>query len=216
MRRIVWMLGFTLVCASSGAASAAERINDAGRFVVSGERLFGVAWEKETASVGGMDESESVTGISLLSKQPEPNPFSLPRIAFDYFVANGLSLGGSVGYATLSASISGDMAADSDGPSLHTWLLSPRIGYAYMFNDDVGLWPRLGITYANQSVSGSAESGGHFVALSAEVPLAITPVPHTLITIAPTLDWAFSGSTGGASDVHAIGLGLHAGLGIWF
>jgi hypothetical protein len=93
-----------------------------------------------------------------------------------------------------------------------------------MFNDTVGIWPRLGITYVNQSLSASASVGGttvgadtsnHFVALSAEVPFTITPVPHALITIAPTLDWGFSGATGNA-DVTAISLGLHAGLGIWF
>jgi hypothetical protein len=217
------MLGFMLAATFQGTAGAAEKINDGGRFVVSAERLFGVAWVKETASVGGMDQSDSITSISLLTKQSEPNPFASPRIAFDYFVVDGLSLGGSVGYS--SVSVSGNDAAAGTG-GYHTWSLSPRIGYAYMFNDVVGLWPRLGITYVNQTVNvsatagattTSADVGSHFVALSAEVPLAITPVPHALITIAPTLDWGFSGSAGnGNADVTAIGLGLHAGLGLWF
>jgi hypothetical protein len=228
MRRLTCMgvLGFVLASSIAGTAAAADRMNDGGRFVVSGERLFGVAWVKETTSVGGMDQSESITSISLLTKQAEPNPFAAPRIAFDGFVVDGLSLGGSVGYSNFSISESG--ITSGDGPSYHAWLISPRIGYAYMFNDTVGLWPRLGITYVNQTVSASAtvagtnvsaDSSSHFVALSAEVPLAFTPVPHTLITIAPTLDWGFSGSTGagnGSADVTAIGLGLHAGLGIWF
>lgn len=228
MRRLACMgvLGFLFVSTLQGAAGAAERISDAGRFVVSGERLFGVAWVKETTSGGGRDQSESVTSISLLTKQTEANPFAAPRIAFDGFVVDGLSLGGSVGYSNFSISESGVISGD--GPSYHAWLVSPRIGYAYMFNDNVGLWPRLGVTYVNQTVSASAavaganvsaDSNSHFVALSAEVPLAFTPVPHALITIAPTLDWGFSGSTGAgnaSADVTAIGLGLHAGLGIWF
>jgi hypothetical protein len=226
MRRLAWIgaLGFGLVSSLAGTAAAADRLNDGGRFVVSGERLFGVGWVKETASSMGVDQSQSITSISFLMKATDVNPFAASRMAFDGFVVDGLSLGGSVGYSGFSTSTSG-VANTSGGPSIHSWSISPRIGYAYMFNDTVGLWPRLGITYVNQSVSTSVtvagmtvggDSTNDFIALSAEVPLAITPVPHTLITIAPTLDWAFTGSGPSNTDLTAIGLGLHAGLGIWF
>jgi hypothetical protein len=217
------MLGFALFSSVTGTAAAADKLNDAGRFVVSGERLFGVSWVKENETTAGMDQSESVTSISLLMKQTDVNPFPAPRIAFDTFVVAGLSLGGSIGYSGFSTSMSG---GTSGGPNIHSWSISPRVGYAYMFNDVVGLWPRLGITYVNESVSESVTVAGmtvggnstlDFVALSAEVPLAITPAPHTLITIAPTLDWAFTGSANsGNTDLSAIGIGLHAGLGLWF
>ncbi len=225
MRSSVWMgtLGLGLVLGTAGTAAAAERINEQGRFAVGAERLFGVAWTKETFKGSGADTSESATSISFLTKQTNATGVTAPRVAFDYFVIDGLSLGAAIGYATISIRQSTG-SSSMDGPTIGGWLLAPRVGYAYMFNDIVGLWPRAGITYTTLSADQTGVSTDS-VALSVEVPLVITPAPHAMILIAPTLDWGFAGSakvdnatTGvsGSVDETQLALGLHAGLGIWF
>jgi len=223
---VLGMLGFGIIAGSAATAAAAERLNEAGRFAVGAERLFGVAWSKESATVGGMDVSESDTSFSLFTKQVSASGLEAPRLAFDYFVIDGLSVGGAVGYASVATNTSSG-SSNTDGPTVHGWLLTPRVGYAYMFNDTIGLWPRAGITYTTLSLDESAANtsvSSHFVALSVEAPLVITPAPHAAILIAPTLDWGFTGSENatvmaagsGSIDETALSLGLHAGLAIWF
>ena len=117
------------------------------------------------------------------------------------------------------------MTLSGSDTTLRGWIVSPRVGYGYAFNDAVGLWPRLGFTYVGLSGSFpmNEDVKQHYFALSAEVPVVITPAPHTMLTIAPTVDWGFSGSASTnfagnttSVDTKAIALGLHAGLGLWF
>lgn len=227
MRPFTWtkVAGVLAVLGFAGTAGAAERFNESGSFALGAERLFGVSWDKQSADRNGVSASVSVTSVSVLGKQLSSDPFAGPRIAFDYFVTDGISLGGSVGYSSISTS--NDVSSSTAGVSLsgldntlRGWIVSPRVGYGYAFNDNVGIWPRLGFTYVGLSgSSGSTDLKQHFFALSAEVPLVFTPAPHTMLTIAPTVDWGFSGSTGTSGnsvDMTAIALGLHAGLGVWF
>ena len=225
MRPFTWtkVAGVLAILGFAGTAGAAERFNQSGSFALGAERLFGVSWDKQSFSNGGTSVSESDTSVSVLGKQLSIDPFAGPRVAFDYFVTDAISLGGSVGYSSIS--MSRDLNSSTAGltvtgadTTVHGWIVSPRVGYGYAFNDNVGLWPRLGFTYVGQSTS-SPDTKGHYFALSAEVPLVITPVPHAMLTIAPTVDWGFAGSQGSGSnsiDSTAIALGLHAGLGVWF
>ncbi len=228
MRPFLWtkVAGVLALMGFAGTAGAAERFNQSGSFAVGAERLFGVSWDKQSADFNGGSVSVSETSVSVLGKQVSSDPFAGPRIAFDYFVTDGISVGGSVGYSSISTS--GELNSSAAGASLsgadntlRGWIVSPRVGYGYAFNDNVGIWPRLGFTYVGMSISGNGNTDlkQHYFALSAEVPIVFTPVPHTMLTIAPTVDWGFSGSEGNSSnsvDSTAIALGLHAGLGVWF
>ena len=116
MRPIVWtkVAGGLAVLGLSGTAGAAERFNQAGSFTVGAERLFGISWDKEsTDNNNGGSASVSATSVSVLGKQLSSDPFASPRIAFDYFVTDGISLGGSVGYSSISSS--GDVSSSAPG-----------------------------------------------------------------------------------------------------
>jgi hypothetical protein len=116
-----------------------------------------------------------------------------------------------------------------------TFLIAPRVGYALMFSDMFGIWPRGGITFFSRKVSQqnfNAGTGGtteqtdsvNGFSLTVEVPFIISPVEHIGITIAPTLDFPITGSgsreeTGQPtvdSTVKTTDFGISAGLLTWF
>jgi hypothetical protein len=209
---------------------AEGRLNQQGRFSIGAERLFGVAYETTTIEQGGVKETSSETSISLLTK-PVSTPITAPRIAFDYFVIDGLSLGMGLGYSTVSldASVEGVPGAQvGGGTGIHAFVVAPRVGYAYMFNEHVGLWPRVGMTYSLISVdSDQANDTGvssHSLAVSGEVPLVITPVSHVAFLLAPTIDYGVSAAVEvtptnapkQSIDGNPLDIGLHAGLAVWF
>jgi hypothetical protein len=215
-------------------ARAEEQLPRAGNFAVGVERLFGVTYDKMTAEQGNSKATTSETSFSLFTK-PSAFPVSAPRVAFDYFVTDGLSLGAGLGYSTMSldtkaeanvAGISG--GTGTGGQGVHTFVIAPRVGYAYMFNEHVGLWPRVGVTYAWLSVDSDSSSSGSTsfdsLALSAELPLVLSPVPHVAFLLAPTIDYGVTGSVtvsrpnmpDQSVDVTPLDLGFHAGVALWF
>ena len=72
-------------------------------------------------------------------------PAIYPRTSFDYFVIDGLSLGGSVGFSTASVKVkSGGSSMEGD----HTAVtFAPRVGYAFGLSDTIWFWLRGGPTY---------------------------------------------------------------------
>jgi hypothetical protein len=212
-------------------AASAEELNEAGHFSVGVERLFGVGYTTATVSQNGVESTASETSISLLTK-PIASPVAAPRIAFDYFVTNGLSLGIGLGYSTMAidTKLSGNTGGISISPigaGIHTFLVAPRVGYAYMFNEHVGLWPRAGVTYtwASTDTEGSSDSvSQHSLAVSAEVPLVLSPVPHVAFLLAPTIDYGVSAGTTNHTanmpdrtiDYNPLDIGFHAGVALWF
>jgi hypothetical protein len=209
---------------------AEGRLNQQGRFSVGAERLFGVAYQTTTIEQGGVKETLSTTSVSLLTK-PNASPITAPRIAFDYFAIDGLSVGMGIGYSTISndATLEGVAGAQvGGGRGVHAFVVAPRVGYAYMFNEYVGLWPRLGMTYSLLSSNGDqandVEVSSHSLAVSGEVPLVFTPVSHVAFLLAPTIDYGVSAavdvtlpnSPQQSVDNSPLDIGLHAGLAVWF
>jgi hypothetical protein len=146
--------------------------------------------------------------------------FSTPRIGIDYFVAESVSVGGSVGFATTSWDDEG-----GDESSATTFLLALRAGYWIPLNTSFAFWPRGGLTIISSSQGDEDENdvSTTLPALSLEAPLMISLGP-AFLELAAALDVSLGGSgetrqagdVDGEFDVSVFELGLHAGLGIVF
>jgi hypothetical protein len=107
--------------------------------------------------------------------------YSAPRVAFDVFAIDGLSVGAAVGYASTSG---------SDGT--HLVLAHLRVGYAYMFTRAVGVWPRVGATFESIALK-DPEIDIVTFAVGGELPLVIVPAANTYLSVGPTLDAGLAG-----------------------
>lgn len=206
--RTIGML-VTMSVFGSGTALAQDaatgRFGQQGQFAISAERMFGVASTSFTVEqTGGGEQTDSATSFSLLSSQMGAffNAYVTPRIGLDYFVIDGLTLGAAFGVFSTSTSVTdkppGAGSTTQDGPTYTGVILAPRIGYAYMFSDMVGIWPRLGFTYVGVGSKDSGpqpdESGVHLSAITLEAPLIISPFEHMGFLVAPVADIGVGGS----------------------
>lgn len=221
-----------------GAAAQEETFGTQGRFIIAGERLVGYTVMKTERkwSVGNTDRTEKWTDtqFDLTMKGSVHDPFAAPRLAFDYFIIDGLSLGGSIGYASHTHEgkwTQGNQAGDDADESENGWLFAPRVGYCYMFSPVVGIWPRGGFTYWTFHAESDPPGGGptdeddaNGFNFSAEAMLAIAPVPHAAFLVGPTLDFPITGSGEFKRNNNSVdydkwkitSYGLQAGIGVWF
>jgi hypothetical protein len=232
------MFGAIVLCSAS-SAWAQERFGKAGQFAIAGERLFGFAHHSFTTTRdvpgGEVETTQSGTTINLLGQglgfPTLQSVLQTPRVGFDYFIIDGLSLGGSLMFSTTSAE---QEVEDADGDqresevTYNSFAIAPRIGYALMFNDTIGIWPRGGPTFIGGSIEDDDEdeTSISMFALSVEAPLVITPVPHAAFLVGPSLDFAFSGTQTVdpsepnqdevESDIKATEIGIQAGILVYF
>jgi hypothetical protein len=203
--------------AGAHAAEGAGPV-DRGTFVLSAEHLTGVVHD-DLKSDG---EKVGITTIALFGYQAT-TVFDMPRIAFDGFVIDGLSIGGSLAVFQASLDVSGE-----NSESYTDVLIAPRVGYAYLFSRSVGIWPRAGFSYWHRGFSDAAAST-HAFAFDADCPLVFFPAPRFAITVGPILDVTFGGSVttdtvnvggiGGVAtnqDISLLQLGLSAGVAGFF
>lgn len=182
---------FTGLPPSSGQL---DNIGNAGQLVISAERITGLSFNRDKTSFAGQDHTDTSTAIGLFSLLGTA-PSTFPRIGLDYFVVDSLSVG-----------ISGFYLHESAGPGGHVLLLNPRVGYAYAFDDTFSVWPRLGITYADEG------NDSHGLALTAEGMFGVSPVSHLVLFGGPFLDLGLSGKQG-PEDFKQTAFGLTFGLG---
>lgn len=227
--------GLALTLALSASTAMAAPFGQKGEFAFSADRLFGAFYAN--ADEEG-ENADSVTEIAFMGQSSFVplavggviNPYSMPKVGFDYFVIDGLTIGGSLVYASTSHTatrelpvVGGTVSNDTTGSA---FVLAPRVGYAYMFSDVVGIWPRGGFTYHHQSAeddgSGAKVSLDGF-ALSVDAPFVISPVEHFGFLVGPGLDLGLSGSAETSApntptvstDAKLTGFGLYAGLMGW-
>lgn len=238
MHRSVKMgcLAVTIGVLASPRAEAQEpdQFARANQFALSVERAFGFVHTIDTAEPSAdTTDTDTITNVNLLTN-PMGGFFSgytVVRIGFDFFVIDGLSIGAALGYFTASTSSETEfmgMTDESDGPTYSGFLVAPRIGYAYMFNPTVGIWPRGGITYAHRSISdpdSDDESSTNRLAVTLELPLVISPVPHVGFLLGPTFDIGISGSNNNENtapipdtevDAKTTDIGVQAGVVVYF
>jgi hypothetical protein len=165
----------------------------------SADRLFGITFsrqvDRDRCGPGRRDDCvNDWTGIGIGWRgRGAPTPFDVPRFAFDIFVIDSLSLGGSVSYVQYN-----DEDHNGDEVDYTDFLFSPRVGYVIMFTDKFGFWPRGGLTYHSGSVDPDGprnEQSEHGWAFTAEAMFVWTPVEHFGFGFGPTLDIDFAGRT---------------------
>jgi len=216
-------LGLGLSASWSGISSAQAESKDftQGTLAIGGERLMSFAHGSVTATSQGPIKVETTAKSDqvMILGQETAGPWALPRIGIDYFVIDRLSIGGTifVGYESRTQALAG-VSADASATDI---LFAPRVGYAIMFNDTIGVWPRGGFSYFHESVSpnGGRDSTAHFFSLNIEAPFMFFVSPGFAITAAPIFDLSI---TGGASvdtpagsvdtDLSYISFGAYGGL----
>lgn len=214
----------------------------AGQFSIGVDRLFGVSRDSETtttpAPLNGYESKSTIrsTNFSLLGiSQPGATRFNAPRLSADYFVIDGLSLGGSLGYFWASGHTKtsmGGVDAEADTGSESGYLVAARVGFAKMFNEMIGIWPRAALSYLHIGVKdpdGNDEPGGGYrAAVGLDVPLVLAPMPHFGFLLGPSLDYGFAGKNDVSStdvngnailtgyDVSSYNIALNAGMFVYF
>jgi hypothetical protein len=156
------------------ASSGPTGFGDGGQFVLSAENLFGFTYDHPSGGTSATTFSLFSNGFAGVAV----NPYDWPRVAFDYFVTKGISLGGAV---SLSRTTFGDN-------SVNAFQIAPRVGYATMVGPWLGVWPRVGVTYLYSA------SNEKFLALTVDALAAILVAPHLAITLGPTLDVGLTGN----------------------
>lgn len=128
MRRfqITWFAAAAVVGAVSLTQEAGAEPVPQGTFALSAERL---AASNFHFYPGGF------VWVNQFLGAPGQVPFDTPRVGFDYFVIDGLSVGGHLGLG---------FYIPSDGDSAAWVALMPRVGYALSLTDKLDVWPRLG------------------------------------------------------------------------
>jgi hypothetical protein len=216
-----YALGLSLIFALSTLGSRAHaQIGDKGTFVLGADRVLGYVSSKVTVDPEGpAGEIETKrNNLAVLQQGDVVSPYSNPRFAFDYFITNGLSLGGSIGYWSQSGEQ--DAGVQTDLPDQHMFTVAPRIGYGVMFGQVVGIWPRGGFTYftgeSNLDVGPFAvETDVNGFGLNLDLPFVIVPANHFAILAGPGVDFTASGKAEAANadyDVSIFDVGLHVGF----
>lgn len=192
------------------ALAAAQELGAKGDAVFSVDRVMGVTGTHVAGELGPVEYDDDFTSISFgWRSSPDSSPFDVPRLAFDYLFIDHLSIGGSLGYASVDADQSNDYSA---------FVISPRVGYAYAFGRVVGIWPRAGFTYHSLSVDDGFDEKGF--ALSLECPFTFSPATHFAFHVGPTFDVDMFGSRDPSpidkGDRTYRTFGVNAGLLGWF
>ena len=223
----VVFLGTLLVTASA----AADDFGEVGTFALSAERITSIHHSSVTTEAEGSDvkNTNSFTNIALFTgSDSDRTAYTFPRLAADYFVIDNLSVGAALGIIHSSENVEREemgTSQEEDGPSLSGWLFAPRVGYSFMFQDNIGIWPKAGITYVSSGTSSDAgETSGNALALSLGIPLVFVPVEHVAFSAGLDLDLGLSGSFESdpdmgdtlEADVKATDFGLNLGMTVFF
>lgn len=207
--------GMAALLVSSSAF--AQNFGSKGQLGISAERLFGFYHESQTTTFNNVDQKTTVDSFSLLTPTLGLGGgiYGSPRVAGDYFVIDHLSVGGAIGYSHVSDGTPGANGSTTS-VGIDSFLFAPRVGWAYMFNDMIGIWPRAGLSYVTLN---PGNISGHDLAFTAEVPFVFTVIPHVAFWAGPTLDLGISGSrsqTNGAvtnsADFNATNIGIQTGM----
>jgi len=186
-------LGFPLATSAQSltedtGSGPAHTFGHAGQLAISSDAALAIS---HTAP----SEGSGVTNVTLAP-------------AVDYFVIDGLSVGG---FVSLDYTTIGDWDATEFG-------IGPRVGYNIELSDLVSVWPKIGMSFrsvsqsrevaqGDQSVAISNDSSG--VALNLFAPIMFHPATHFFAGFGPFLDASLSG------DNKATSVGARLTLGGW-
>jgi len=181
----------------ASSSAFAETFGEKGQLAISAERMFGYVHNSSTVTFNGQDNTTKTDSFTLLSSTLAATggeagglAYSQPRVAGDYFIIDHLSLGAALGYSHISFSRPANANVDVE-TSGDSWTFAPRVGWSFLFTDNIGVWPRGGFTYRS---FGSGNNSGHVFALTLEAPFTFQFFPNVVFTAGPTLDLGLGGS----------------------
>ncbi|MBN1607371.1 MAG: hypothetical protein JW940_12105, partial [Polyangiaceae bacterium] len=133
-RSLGLLAGTAVALAAAGAQ--AHGFAGKGRAVVSVERITGVSYDSYEIDAEDSDRTTTVDSFSVGLLGVDAQGLGLiPRVAFDYFMGESVTVGlGGVylmrrGTTTVDEH-NGAPSEERDNPTLHTVLVNPRLGYA--------------------------------------------------------------------------------------
>jgi len=220
MQKLTSAVAVTAALLWSGAASA-QVFGNKGDAAFAAERLMGVHSDhvfQDGAVPGdrGLNYDVMTFGLGWFG-HAAATPFDLPRITFDYFIADHWSLGGALAYQSTNITVNNGAGGPGDIGDGSEFLFAPRVGYAHMFGRVVGIWPRAGLTYHSETVNGAGNVDGF--ALGLEAQFVFVPAQHFAILLGPSLDLDFTGNwkpdQGSQVDHGYRSIGLQVGLLGW-
>ncbi|HOT13029.1 MAG TPA: hypothetical protein PK710_24820 [Polyangiaceae bacterium] len=214
----------TLTCL--GTPALAQQFAEKGAMALSADHLFGVTSYKITLDpdipyTDDIDVKGTVFSL-LWGAQAGASPVVpaiYPRTSFDYFVIDGLSLGGSVGFSTASVKVkSGGSSMEGD----HTAVtFAPRVGYAFGLSDTIWFWLRGGPTYvsieADPEYSDVSEASA--LQFKAEGMFVFGISGGFGLEVGPALGLPLTGEFDAGrvdGDLSALHFGVYAGMVGWF
>ena len=203
MKRALTALVTTGILAASSAASAQD-FGRQGDVAFGIDRVFGLYFmevDQELRSGGDVEVDITEFGLGWGVPNHAITPFTIPRFAFDIFVIDQLSVGGTLAYASWS---------DDDDSDFSAFILHPRVGYFIPISRVFGFWPRGGFTYHNYG--DDADEDG--IALTVEGMFTVTPVPHFGFLFGPLLDLSISGERNNLDRKYRV-FGIAGGLFGW-
>jgi hypothetical protein len=209
----------TYTPAMPSRADDVDNIGNAGQFVFGVERVTGLFFDRDTlkyTSAAGVDNEATLktTTIGLFGMSSSrgqggmPAPSSLPRLALDFLPIDGLSVGGSLTYVNQSADLdvnAGGVESSTDAGTVSVFVVNPRAGYAFPFDETFGLWPRLGFAFASRTAdfSDTDPTTGQTTTteisqtnwqLTLDAMVVISPFTHFAAMIGPYVDIGLGGN----------------------
>jgi hypothetical protein len=238
----------------SGQAGAqdAKGFGEKGQLILSADRLFPL-FSYTSFSTTETDNNVTTTQtdkgssfVLLLGAEPGVSSIhTVPRVAVDFTVIKGLTVGGSVvlafglgGSSNTETNTGGQSVSRStDAPSRTIIGIGPRVGYILPLGDIIAIWPRGGFSFysVSEKQTTTQQNGGDVVdknsdtifSLDIDPQLAIVPIQHFFFHVGPLLNIPLSGSrshdhTAGATttttkiDLSIWHFGISTGIGGWF
>ena len=206
-----------LTFGSTTALAQKAEFGSQGTAAFSADRLFGFYAATEElefpAPVGDVETDYSHFGFGWQGLI-HGTPYSVPRFAFDYFIIDGLNIGGSIGYANIEVDPEGPPEGDRSA-----FIFAPRVGYVWMFSDVIGFWLRGGFTFHSMEddtgfVDDFEESA---FALTIDPVFPIFPTDHFGFVVGPVIDFSVTGERDVGPPLNDVDLnyrsfGITAGL----
>jgi hypothetical protein len=194
-----------LVVASSLAAPAgiaAPAALPKGTMMIGAERLFGLSVSRISTDTNNGSTALDQTHFGLFAApgSQEPHVYLAPRLALDYALIDGLTLGGSLAVAIgdyTNVTTTGGTTTEADLGEFTTFLLAPRVGYALGLSRLANLWLRGGLTYFNGAghgdVFGDTEQTRWGLAVNLEPTFLLTPLTNLGFTVGLVVDVPVAG-----------------------
>src|SRR5205823_6480536 len=172
---------------------------------ITGENLFTFSSERraEAQPTGDNVDVTNRFGILFSDRLDALASPHDPQLGGHYFIIPSLSIGGTIGYESRGGSFTPAPAGNMIRPTVSkddvsTFVLMPKVGYVFMFNNVLGFWFRGGPSFVRVGSSDGTDSrikeSVSFWLLSLDALLVVSPVQHFAFYVGPQGDISFAGS----------------------